>query len=76
MLIISGGKDLMNNKNEAELLKMAKPAASFVMLKNMNHVFRNIRGNDDLANQKTYNDSRLPIAADLVEAIASFIDKN
>lgn len=76
VLIIAGGKDLMNNQKEAELLKAAKPTASFVMLKNMNHVFRNIQGNDDLANQKTYNDSRLPIASELVETIVSFIDKN
>lgn len=76
VLLISGGKDLMNNKKETELLKNAKPTATFVLLKNMNHVFRNIRGNDDLANQKTYNDSRLPIASDLIDTIASFIDKN
>ncbi|MGB6268811.1 MAG: alpha/beta hydrolase [Olleya sp.] len=73
-LIINGTKDLQVSQAEAELLKEASPKAELKIIENMNHVLVTIEG-DDLENSKSYNESQRPLAAELIESIASFIEK-
>ena len=73
VLIINGDNDLQVNTNEAEKLKAAKPNAELVIIENMNHIYRIIDKNDDIANQKSYNEPQRPISNEMVEQISNFI---
>lgn len=73
VLIINGDNDLQVNTNEVEKLKAAKPDAKLVIIENMNHIYRIIDKNDDIANQKSYNEPQRPISNEMVEQISNFI---
>lgn len=73
VLIINGDNDLQVNTNEAKKLKAAKPDAELVIIENMNHIYRIIDKNDDIANQKSYNEPLRPISNEMVEQISNFI---
>ena len=73
VLIINGDNDLQVNTNEAEKLKAAKPNAELIIIENMNHIYRIIDKNDDIANQKSYNEPQRPISNEMVEQISNFI---
>ena len=73
VLIINGDNDLQVNTNEAENLKAARPDAELVIIENMNHIYRIIDKNDDIANQKSYNEPQRPISNEMVEQISNFI---
>ena len=73
VLIINGDNDLQVNTNEAEKLKAAKPDAELIIIENMNHIYRIIDKNDDIANQKSYNEPLRPISNEMVEQISNFI---
>ena len=60
--------------SEAEKLKEAKPDAQLVIFKNMNHIFKDIKG-DMIENQKSYNDETIPIMPELIKVISTFILK-
>lgn len=72
VLLINGTKDLQVTVSEAELLKKAKPEAKVVIIENMNHIFKEIKG-DDAENMKSYSDPNLPVTEKLVTAINLFI---
>lgn len=72
VLIVNGTKDLQVSSQEAELLKKAKPAAELVLIENMNHVFKEIKG-DDSENMKSYTNPDLPIATKLTNTLTMFI---
>tara|TARA_B100002049_G_C16014274_1_gene347252 strand:- start:615 stop:1016 length:402 start_codon:yes stop_codon:yes gene_type:complete len=73
ILLINGNNDLQVNPEEAEKLKKAQPNAELVIIENMNHIFRIVDKNDDIANQKSYNEPQRPISDKLVEVISNFI---
>src|SRR5690554_544218 len=74
VLIINGDKDIQVQISEAELLKEAKPDAEYIILANMNHIFKKVEG-DDLENSKTYNQYDLPVMPELIDPIVGFIKK-
>jgi hypothetical protein len=71
VLLINGTKYLQVNVSEAELLKKAKPEAKLEIIENMNHIFKEIKG-DDTKNMKSYSDQNLPVTEKLVTAINLF----
>lgn len=73
ILLINGDNDLQVNPEEAQKLKKAQPNAELVIIENMNHIFRIVDKNDDIANQKSYNEPQRPISDKLVEVISNFI---
>ena len=73
VLIINGDNDLQVNTNEAEKLKAARPDAELIIIENMNHIYRIIDKNDDIANQKSYNEPQRPISNEMIEQISNFI---
>ena len=72
ILIINGDKDLQVDVGEAELLKAAVPTAQYSILSNMNHILKEIKGND-IENSKSYNQYNIPIMPELIEIISQFI---
>jgi alpha/beta superfamily hydrolase len=71
-LLINGTKDLQVNVTDAELLKKAKPDAELVIIDNMNHIFKEING-DDAENMKSYTNPDLPVSTKLTNTITVFI---
>ena len=71
VLIINGTKDLQVPVSEAELLKSAKPDAKLVIIDNMNHVLKDIKG-DDSENMASYNNGELPVSETLINAVNQF----
>lgn len=74
VLIVNGDKDIQVEVSEAELLKSAKPDAEYKIIPNMNHIFKEIAGND-LENSKSYNQYDTPVMPELIETISAFINE-
>lgn len=72
VLLVNGDKDLQVKVSEAELLKQAKPDAKLVVIRNMNHIFKEIKGNDT-ENIASYTNPALPISVELSTAVNQFI---
>ena len=72
VLIINGSNDLQVDVKDAELLKEAKPDAKLVILENMNHIFREIKG-ENLENTKAYNEPNRPLHPELIPVLTDFI---
>ena len=75
VLIINGTKDLQVQVSEAELLKKAKPDAQYKIIENMNHVLKEIKGDDDIENSKSYNIYNLPVMPELIATVGVFIGR-
>lgn len=72
VLLINGSFDLQVDVKDAELLQEAKPDAQLVILDNMNHIFREIKG-EALENTKAYNEPKRAIHPELVPVLLDFI---
>jgi len=72
-LIINGDKDLQVQVLDAEALKNAKPDSELIIIKNMNHVLKNIEKDED--NLKSYMSADFPISNELIKTIVEFIHK-
>lgn len=72
-LIINGDKDIQVQISDAENLKKAKPDATLVIIKNMNHPLKNIEKDED--NLKSYMSADYTISNELIETIENFIKK-
>ncbi|WP_343330384.1 hypothetical protein [Polaribacter staleyi] len=72
-LIINGNKDLQVQIEDAEALHTANLNSKLVIIKNMNHVLKDIQKEED--NLKSYYSSEYPISEELVKTIVLFIKK-
>lgn len=72
-LIIQGTADIQVETSEAEILHEAASNSELVMLEDMNHVFREIKGNDALVNTKSYNEPNRPLHPDLIPTLVEFV---
>ena len=72
VMIVNGTKDIQVNLGEAEKLKSARPDAEYVIIENMNHIFKEILG-DSMENAKSYNEYNRPNIPILIEEITEFI---
>lgn len=70
ILIINGTKDLQVPPSDAELLNKANPKSELKIIENMNHVFKEIKNDDD--NLKSYSNPKLPVIPELIESISKF----
>jgi len=73
ILIINGSLDLQVDTTDAEILNTAAPNSKLVILKNMNHIFREIKG-ENLENTKAYNEPNRPLHPELITALTDFIN--
>jgi pimeloyl-ACP methyl ester carboxylesterase len=71
-LLINGDKDIQVSVQDAQLLQQAKPEAQLKIIPNMNHVFKEIKG-DDSENKAAYTNPDLPICMELSSIITTFI---
>lgn len=72
ILIVGGTKDIQVPIEEAKKLHLAQPKAQILIVENMNHLFKEIKG-DDMENQLSYTNPDLPIMNVLVDEIEKFI---
>jgi len=72
VLLINGTKDIQVDVRELDLLKVAKPDAQVAVIENMNHLLREIKG-DDTENIASYTDGNLPVMAPLISIVNQFI---
>ncbi|PQJ72242.1 alpha/beta hydrolase family protein [Polaribacter butkevichii] len=72
-LIINGNKDLQVQIEDAEALHTANLNSKLVIIKNMNHVLKDIQKEED--NLKSYYSSEYPISEQLIKTIVLFIKK-
>ena len=75
VLIVRGGKDIQVAAADAEALHAARPDARLVVPPTMNHVFKDVAGDDRASNLATYADSSLPVDPALVAAVTEFVKK-
>ncbi len=72
VLIIQGTKDIQVSTEDANLLHKANPKSKLVFIENMNHIFKDVTG-DEQENMATYSNNSLPIDSKLVKEICTFI---
>lgn len=75
VLIVQGGRDIQIMEEDGASLHAARPETEYVVLSRMNHVLKNVASEDRAANMATYSDASLPVAPELVDAIADFVTK-
>jgi pimeloyl-ACP methyl ester carboxylesterase len=73
-LVIGGTKDIQVNEKEASILVEKAPLAKLVIIENMNHIFKEIKG-EDLENQMSYMNKDLPVMQQLIAEIMGFLEK-
>jgi pimeloyl-ACP methyl ester carboxylesterase len=71
IIILNGTKDLQVPQSDAELLHKANPKSEIKIIENMNHVFKEIKIDED--NIKSYSNPKLPVAPELIESITKFV---
>lgn len=74
ILIINGTKDIQVPDSDAKLLHEANPKSEIAIIENMNHIFKEIKG-DTSENQESYNKPELPIMPELSQKMNSFLSK-
>ncbi|HEY2583993.1 MAG TPA: alpha/beta hydrolase [Mucilaginibacter sp.] len=74
VLIIQGTTDLQITVDNAEKLKKAKSDASLVIIKNMNHIFRDAPADPD-QNMATFSKPDMPLKPEFVTAVVDFVNK-
>ncbi|MCY1225822.1 Alpha/beta hydrolase family protein [compost metagenome] len=74
ILIINGTKDIQVSVQDAELLHKANPKSELVLIENMNHIFKEIKG-DETENMQSYTNPDLPVMPELIEKITIFLKK-
>ncbi len=72
VLIIQGSTDIQVSLNDADKLSVANKKAKKVIIKNMNHIFKEA-SLDRQSNFQTYNQPELPIKPELIMTISEFI---
>jgi pimeloyl-ACP methyl ester carboxylesterase len=73
VLIMQGTLDDQVPPSEAQLLAAAQPKAKLVLIQGMNHVLKQVP--PDAASQlKSYSDPAIPVAPELIGAVASFVN--
>ena len=75
ILIVQGERDLQVSTSDAKALAAAQPNARLVLVPQMNHLLKDVPGDDRAANFATYSDSSLPVDRAAVEAIANFVKR-
>ena len=72
ILLINGTKDIQISNFDAELLHKANSKSQLKIIKNMNHIFKEING-DINENMLSYTNPELPIMKELTGLITAFV---
>ncbi len=71
VLIINGDSDSQVTVQDAQLLKQAKPEASLVIIKKMNHMLKTVENTTE--NTASYTNPNFPLSQELVGTLVEFI---
>lgn len=74
VLIIQGTQDIQVQHLDAELLNKANPKSQLFVIENMNHIFKEIKGNLN-ENMNSYNNPDLPIMPELSTIMETFVNE-
>lgn len=75
VLIIEGTTDIQVSVKDAELLAGADKNAKLVIVKNMNHILKDVPTLDRTANIQSYSNPDLPLSGTLCKDIVGFIKR-
>ena len=75
ILILQGSNDLQISEKDAVILKQANPNAKLVIIKNMNHVLKEVEPGDPNENKKAYSNPDLIVMKELTNEIINFINE-
>jgi pimeloyl-ACP methyl ester carboxylesterase len=75
VLVMQGTTDLQTTVKDAQRLGNARPGVEVALLDGVNHVLKQAPA-ERPANLATYRDPNLPLAAGVVDRIATFLDKH
>lgn len=73
VLVVQGGMDLQVTDRDAERLRAAQPAASWLPIPLANHVFKAVTSREPAAQLPLYQDKRIPIVPELADGSAAWI---
>ncbi|PKD19312.1 hypothetical protein APR41_16210 [Salegentibacter salinarum] len=73
VLIINGTNDVQIKEEQAEMLHKAAKNSELVLLKDMNHVIREVSSNDLTKNYQTYNNPELALHPEIIPVLTDFI---
>jgi pimeloyl-ACP methyl ester carboxylesterase len=76
VLILQGQRDIQVRETDARALKGADPAATLVLLPDVNHVLKSVSSDDIRANIATYGSANLPLAPGVIESLVDFLNAN
>ena len=74
ILLINGSKDIQVQNLDAELLHKSNPNSQLKIIAEMNHIFKEIKG-DTTENMSSYNNPDLPIKQELLTIITTFVNE-
>lgn len=74
-LILQGSNDLQVSEKDAMALRQANPKAKLVIIKNMNHVLKEVESGDPNENKKAYSNPDLIVMKELTNEIINFINE-
>ncbi|WP_456376326.1 alpha/beta hydrolase family protein [Lutibacter sp.] len=74
VLIINGSKDIQVKIMDAKLLHQAKKDSQLEIIENMNHLFKEIKG-DLNENMNSYTNPNLPVMRNLITKIVTFVNE-
>jgi esterase/lipase len=74
-LILQGSNDLQVSEKDAIALKQANTNAKLVIIKNMNHVLKEVESGDPNENKKAYSNPDLIVMKELTDEIINFINE-
>lgn len=75
VLIIQGSTDLQTNLKDAEILKDAYSSSNLIVLKDMNHVFKE-SSDDMMTNLATYSNPELPLHPKLTKTMVTWLKES
>lgn len=75
VLIIQGDNDLQVGEENGRKLHKAAKKSTYVMIKNMNHVLKEVTSKERKENLKTYFDREIEIMPEVAASIAGFINQ-
>ncbi len=74
VLIVNGSKDIQTSTTDAELLHKATENSQLELIENMNHLFKEIKG-DINENMLSYTNPELSVMVELINVISTFVNE-
>jgi hypothetical protein len=70
---VQGTKDLQVKEIDAQKLYQANQKSKLIMIRNMNHVLKQLDSDKSSDNVNAYSDPSLPVSKELITTLTNFI---